>query len=209
MKAPRRLADRKRTAIIQAAISEFRNNGFDATSMDRIATHAVVSKRTVYNHFYSKEKLFEEVLHQLWISSAQELAFAYRGNRPLREQLQEILLREMHILNDSNFLDLTRVVTATAIHSLERAQHMVGRLGKREENFAIWIRAAQADHKLKAGDPDFIAHQVHALLKEFAFWPQVIWRQPLLPAAMQLSVVNAALDMFLANYELPISADCG
>ena len=43
-----RLTDRKREAIIQAAIAEFRDNGFKVTSMDRIAARAEVSKRTVY-----------------------------------------------------------------------------------------------------------------------------------------------------------------
>ena len=50
-----RLTDRKREAIIQAAIAEFRDNGFKVTSMDRIAARAEVSKRTVYNHFPSKD----------------------------------------------------------------------------------------------------------------------------------------------------------
>lgn len=54
MTAPQRLTDRKREAIIQAAIAEFRANGFEITSMDKIAATAGVSKRTVYNHFLAK-----------------------------------------------------------------------------------------------------------------------------------------------------------
>ncbi|MFP4904840.1 TetR/AcrR family transcriptional regulator, partial [Paraburkholderia sp. BR14261] len=46
---PQRLTDRKRAAIVAAAIDEFLASGFDATSMDRIAARANVSKRTVYN----------------------------------------------------------------------------------------------------------------------------------------------------------------
>ena len=37
MTAPQRLTDRKREAIVSAAISEFRENGFEVTSMDKIA----------------------------------------------------------------------------------------------------------------------------------------------------------------------------
>lgn len=204
MKAPQCLTYRKRAAIIQAATVEFRNNGFEVTSMDRIATHANVSKRTVYNHFSSKEELFHEVLHQLWASSAQELELTYCGDQPVREQLKEFLLSKMRALNDPNFLDLARVATAAAIHSPKRAQHMVIRLGEREEGFTTWIRAAQADNTLKAADPYLIAHQALALLKAFAFWPQIILNQSLLPAAMQQSVVERALDMILAAYEVPV-----
>ena len=60
-----RLTDRKRDAIVVAAIAEFREHGFAGTSMDRIAAAAEVSKRTVYNHFPSKDDLFAEILLQL------------------------------------------------------------------------------------------------------------------------------------------------
>ncbi len=37
---PSRLTDRKRAAIVEAAIDEFRIAGYEATSMDRIAARA-------------------------------------------------------------------------------------------------------------------------------------------------------------------------
>ena len=51
MNLPLKLTDRKRQAVVDAAIAEFRASGFEATSMDKIAATAGVSKRTVYNHF--------------------------------------------------------------------------------------------------------------------------------------------------------------
>lgn len=51
---------------MQAAIEEFRQHGFNGTSMDRVAAAAEVSKRTVYNHFPSKEDLFEAILMLMW-----------------------------------------------------------------------------------------------------------------------------------------------
>lgn len=64
-RAPQRLTDRKRDAIVRAAVEEFRASGYEATSMDRIAEAAGVSKRTVYNHFPSKEALFSMILEEL------------------------------------------------------------------------------------------------------------------------------------------------
>ena len=64
--SPTLLTHRKREAILQAAISEFRAHGFAGTSMDRVAAVAEVSKRTVYNHFPSKDELFAAILTQLW-----------------------------------------------------------------------------------------------------------------------------------------------
>ena len=85
MTAPQRLTDRKREAIVQAAISEFRSNGFDITSMDKIAATAGVSKRTVYNHFASKEELFAEILHRLWTNICAQEDSVYSPGQPLRE----------------------------------------------------------------------------------------------------------------------------
>lgn len=60
-----RLTDRKRAAILDAAVRQFRAAGFDNTSMDRIADAANVSKRTVYNHFPSKELLFAAIVERI------------------------------------------------------------------------------------------------------------------------------------------------
>ncbi|MBD9615061.1 TetR/AcrR family transcriptional regulator [Pseudomonas sp. PDM02] len=202
MTAPQRLTDRKREAIIQAAIAEFRANGFDITSMDKIAATAGVSKRTVYNHFPSKEELFAEILNQLWARVTAEQETAYRPDLPLRDQMRRMLMAKLQMLGDDNFLDLARVAIAATIHSPERAQNMVERMGKREEGLTVWIRAAQADGRLKPVDPEFAAQQVQGMLKSFAFWPQISMGLPGLSPEMQTTVVDSALDMFLACYQL-------
>ncbi|VVN06325.1 TetR/AcrR family transcriptional regulator [Pseudomonas fluorescens] len=202
MTAPQRLTDRKRQAIIQAAINEFRDNGFEITSMDKIAATAGVSKRTVYNHFPSKEELFAEILNQLWIRVTAEQETAYRPDLPLREQLRVLLMAKLQMLGDDNLLDLARVAIAATIHSPERGQDMVARMGAREEGLTVWIRGAQADGRLKAVAPEFAAQQIHGLLKSFAFWPQISMGQPSLSAEEQNTVADSALDMFLACYQL-------
>ena len=202
MTAPQRLTDRKREAIIQAAIAEFRANGFDITSMDKIAATAGVSKRTVYNHFPSKEELFAEILNQLWARVTAEQETAYRPDLPLRDQMRRMLMAKLQMLGDDNFLDLARVAIAATIHSPERAQNMVARMGEREEGLTVWIRAAQADGRLKPVDPEFAAQQIQGMLKSFAFWPQISMGLPGLSPEMQTTVVDSALDMFLACYQL-------
>jgi len=202
MTAPQRLTDRKRAAIIQAAIVEFRANGFDITSMDKIAATAGVSKRTVYNHFPSKEELFAEILNQLWARVLSDQETSYRPDLPLRDQMRVMLQAKMQTLGDDNFLDLARVAIAATIHSPERAQNMVARMGQREEDLTVWIRTAQADGRLKPVDPAFAAQQIQGMLKSFAFWPQISMGLPGLSPQMQTTVVEWALDMFLACYQV-------
>ncbi|WP_166219035.1 TetR/AcrR family transcriptional regulator [Pseudomonas atagonensis] len=202
MTAPQRLTDRKREAIIQASIAEFRANGFEITSMDKIAATAGVSKRTVYNHFPSKEELFAEILNQLWARISAEQSVSYSPDQPLRDQLRQMLQAKVQMMADENFLTLARVAIAATIHSPERAQNMVERMGEREEAMTVWIRAAQADGRLKPVDPEFAAHQVQGLLKTFGFWPQMSMGRAALDAEMQTTVVESALEMFLAHYQL-------
>ena len=197
---PQRLTDRKRVAIVSAAIEEFLAAGYDATSMDRIAARARVSKRTVYNHFPSKEALFAAILHQLWDASQTGDAPAYRADEPLRAQLLDLLGRKLRLLNEPSFLSLARVAIAAGIHSPERARDMVARLGEREEDLTVWIRAATADGRLKTDNPLFAALQLQALVKGFAFWPQVTMGQEPLGKQEQKQVVESAADMFLARY---------
>lgn len=195
-----RLTDRKRAAIIDAAVGEFRQSGYEATSMDRVAATAGVSKRTVYNHFPSKEALFAQILQQLSERIAQELDLSYRRDLPLRAQLLELVMQKLRLLHDPNFADLARVAIAAGIHSPERAQEMVARMSEREEGLTVWIRAAAADGRLKTNDPVFASMQLQGLVKGFAFWPQIALGQAPLTPAQQEQVAQTSVDMFLARY---------
>jgi TetR/AcrR family transcriptional regulator of autoinduction and epiphytic fitness len=76
----------------------------------------------------------------------------------------------------------------------------VTRINEREETVSVWVRAAQKDGRLKPVDPGFAATQIHALMKSFAFWPQVTLNESLLSPERQAQVVEGALDMFLSWY---------
>ncbi|MEN9865242.1 MAG: hypothetical protein RL748_832 [Pseudomonadota bacterium] len=197
---PQKLTERKREAIMQAAIAEFRDHGFDATSMDKIAAQAQVSKRTVYNHFPSKDDLFAAILLQLWDCSAPLADLSYAPNQALRPQLLALLQQKMQMLCDANFIALARVAIASTIHSPERAQAMVAKFGEREEGVLRWIRAAQQDGKLKQVEPAFAAHLLQGQIKAFAFWPQITMGKEALEPGMQAQVLESAVDMFLGYF---------
>lgn len=200
MSPPLKQSGRKRIAILQAAITEFRSKGFEATSMDKIAATAEVSKRTVYNHFPGKEDLFAAILMHLWESASAQSEILYQKDRALKTQLQEFLGKKMQLICDSDFLDLVRVAVAATIHTPERARDMVDKLNKREEGIVAWVKAAQADKKLKAGDATFMCDMLQAQLKGLAFWPQIAMGQATLNEAQQKKVIQVTTEMFLQYY---------
>ncbi|HEY9824396.1 MAG TPA: TetR/AcrR family transcriptional regulator [Stenomitos sp.] len=61
----RPLSPEKAKAILDGAMREFLAHGYAATSMDRVATTAGVSKATIYSHFEDKEGLFKALIEQL------------------------------------------------------------------------------------------------------------------------------------------------
>jgi TetR/AcrR family transcriptional repressor of mexJK operon len=56
----------KRAAIVRAALELFLRDGFERTSVDAIADHAGVSKRTIYNHYEDKRTLFLDVINETY-----------------------------------------------------------------------------------------------------------------------------------------------
>ncbi|MDT9000682.1 TetR/AcrR family transcriptional regulator [Paucibacter sp. APW11] len=195
-----RLSDRKRQAIVRAAVEEFRSQGFARTSMDGVAAAAGVSKRTVYNHFPSKEELFAEILGQLWQRAKALAEQPYRPEQPLREQLHALLAAKLKLLTDPGFIDLARVGIAEMLHTPERARQMVERMAEKEQGLAGWIAAAQQHGRLKVADADFASQQLQGLLKSAAFWPQLTMGQPALTAAQQRRLLDETVEMFLSRY---------
>ena len=200
MNDPQRLTDPKRQAILAAAADQFRACGFEASSMDKIAAAAGVSKRTVYNHFPSKDELFAETLIQLFNSSAAIHDMPYRSDTPLRAQLGAMMALKAASMAEPDFLALARVAIAEAVHAPERVRPIVARMGEREQGVTSWIRAAQADGKLTAGDPEFAAALLQGQVKALAFWPQVTMGAPPLTPAQQAQLVDAVVSMFLAYF---------
>jgi len=52
-----------RQFILERAVKEFAERGYEGTTMDRIAEAAEVSKGTLYNYFSSKQEIFFSILH--------------------------------------------------------------------------------------------------------------------------------------------------
>jgi TetR/AcrR family transcriptional regulator of autoinduction and epiphytic fitness len=110
--------------------------------------------------------------------------------------------QKMAMLRDDYFLDLVRVAIAEAIHAPQRAGDMMTKLGKKEEGVASFLRAAQEDKVLKAGDPAFMSHMLQGQLKSFALWPQVAMGKAPLTPQEQEAVITATVEMFLSYYGL-------
>src|SRR6476660_6716924 len=73
--------------ILDAATQMFLANGFGATSIDAVAQHLRMSKRTFYHRFPDKEALFAAVVHRI----IERLRPAAGVSVPARSDLQTVL----------------------------------------------------------------------------------------------------------------------
>lgn len=197
---PTRQSPLKRAAILAAALDEFEARGYRQTSMDRIAARAGVSKRTVYNHFLSKEQLFDAIAAQL-IERVQEVSQRpYDPSQPLEVQLEVIGDQVLDMLASPSFLTLARVTLAELIRSPELARRTYGLFRARQTGLARWLADADADGRLNVAEPDRAADQFMGLINAFALWPQLLGGQPVPDAAERARILQPAVAMLLRQY---------
>jgi TetR/AcrR family transcriptional regulator of autoinduction and epiphytic fitness len=169
--------------------------------MDRIADRARVSKRTVYNHFANKDALFEAILEVLWTRAHAAVDVEYNPQLELVEQLETIAHRKLDVVADSNYVGLARALMGEAIRSPGFLQAKWSELSELEGGLTRWIHAATEDGRLAVDDPAFAAEQFAALLKGFAFWPQVVAGQSTPSPDERKAIITEAVAMFLARYQ--------
>jgi Transcriptional regulator len=196
------LTEKKRVDILAAAQEEFKEKGFLGASMDSLAKRAEVSKRTVYNHFPSKEILFHNIVKQLCDSLSQAVNIQYQPSKPLAEQLHIAAMNEIQFLGSECFRDLNRITIAEFIRSPELASSTLEHLGQQKNGLHIWINDAINDGRLKAVDGHYAAQQFLGLIKASACWPQLFLNQAFPSPEQQQIIADDAVLMFLARYKI-------
>lgn len=191
---------RKRQAIVEAAVEEFKEFGFQSANMDRIANRAEVSKRTIYNHFTSKDSLFESIARQIWQQAQAATEVPYQADVAIADQLLSIAERELALLQSHDYLRLTAVVLAEFARSPELAKQARAWMGQEESGARRWMGQAVAAGRLKTDDPETATTQLFSLIKGQAFWPQMIGHAPIPNADEQAKIARSSVAIFLDHY---------
>ncbi|MEM7508105.1 MAG: TetR/AcrR family transcriptional regulator [Pseudomonadota bacterium] len=192
------ITEGKRRQIIDAAVAEFREKGFAGASMDRISARADVSKRTVYNHFSSKEALFRAILDIMADRANRAFDVVYVPSKPIRDQLIDLGWAEGHLLTDPDFMKLARMVVGETMRDPVLAAEMNEKMA-RIAVFREFIEAAAADGALKVPDLDRATDQFLGLIKAQGFWP-VVFSGELATHAQVTRIIETTTDMFLGMY---------
>jgi len=184
----------KRETILLAATRVFSEVGYDRSSMDQIAEAAGASKRTVYNHFASKELLFAAVMERFSDDTRTLKEVAYDGDAPLADQLQGFVDAILALTRNPVWLGLMKVIASRDAFVAEA----MTREHEREDHLAAWIEAGIDDGRLHTPSPTLAANAFWSMLSG-AFLMPAILGQPL-PEEAVAPLEIELVALFLARY---------
>lgn len=191
-----KLTEKKRQDIIDAAIADFRDHGYAGANMTRIAKRAKVAIRTLYNHFESKEALFDAVTRILIDAKEALEPMPFDPNEDLEVQLTSGLHDYMAALSDPLVITLNRIMIPEYMRDLERSRDYYKELGENAYAMTNFVSEAIKAGALKDADPKMATENLLGLARNYFFWPLVLTgEQP-----DRDSIAENCVEMFLARY---------
>jgi TetR/AcrR family transcriptional regulator of autoinduction and epiphytic fitness len=191
-------SQKKRKSIVQAAAELFLENGYGNVSMDAIAALAKVSKRTVYNHFPSKELLFSEIVKDIWIDFGVP-PHEYREGADMKRDLSDYSAKCLVMLRSDRFTKLLRLVLGES-----------GRFPELKtvysENGIRSLLDSVGDYLKASGKPiddiPLAAQQYLGMVKEALFWPVMLGILPMPSPERDRYVIDDCTARFMKIYNL-------
>lgn len=156
---------KKRAEIIAAATEIFFREGYGRTSMDRVLAAVGGSKRTLYNHFGSKEILFKAIVEQVSNRVLAALTPQFEAGS-LRETLIGMATSYLKALTTDESLSLYRAMVSEAEHFPDLAHNFFQNgPGYATSHLADYLRTQADRGLLKVPDPDLASAQFLGMIR--------------------------------------------
>jgi TetR/AcrR family transcriptional regulator, mexJK operon transcriptional repressor len=200
---PRRDSIRKRLAVMEAARKLFLRKGYSASSMDEVSELAKVSKRTVYGHYGSKEKLFFEMIKEMCAEVLPERLAAVGAADSANVEARLIEIGTVFLTNiyTSDQIKLFREVMSEARVTPEVGRMMLeGPVEGSHRVIASYLAEMSRQGHLKLSDPDMAASQFQGLLKTDIHMRLLLGQKLDTTPARLREVASSCVRLFLHGY---------
>ena len=193
-------SEAKAKAILKGAMKEFLAHGYAATSMDKIAKAAGVSKATLYSHFGDKEGLFNAVMQDLAKDKFQTVMGLQQPQS--LEQDPKIVLSAMatrildNAKSDRTFQDFARIIIGESGRFPELAQAYVSNLAK--PAIETLTQYFKSHPELKLDDPEATVRVMIGTLVYFVMLQEMLHGKDILPLENE-RLVNTLTDLITKN----------
>ena len=182
MRATKELTE-KAEIILTGAMKEFLARGYAATSMDRVAATAAVSKATVYSHFRDKEGLFTALVQRLArrkfqkIFGAEHLSELAGEPREILRQFACNMLSQIH--QDREYLNFIRLIIGESGRFPELAQIFVRNLAK--PGIEMLTEYLASCSQLQLPDPEATARIIVGALVHYLIVQEMLHGKEIIP----------------------------
>lgn len=197
-----KLTEKKRKNIIAAAIEEFREHGFLGARTVQIAKRAGVSSRTLYNHFESKEALFDEISKIMLERNSTMKPVSYDPSRTIEEQLIDALTSYVGVITHDDAMGLNRLVISELLRDLERSRQFFAQTATHDYPVTNLIKAAMDTGVLQQDDPVYVTSHLLALVKSHFFWPVFLLGEIPVGKHSPDKVMADCVNLFLSYYRM-------
>lgn len=150
-----------RHAVLQAALDLLLAQGYEATTIEAVATHAGVAKKTVYRHASNREALVGLAVREWTDGFAPQLQRDARDTDEVLPLLHDILQAVCAQALSAQAVRVFRLLTTDfpGKDALLRA-YLDNGIGRGRALLADWLRRQQQRGLLRAGDPERMARLV-------------------------------------------------
>lgn len=199
-RADRQLSPEKAEAILDGGMQEFLAHGYAATSMDRVAIAAGVSKATVYSHFQDKEGLFTALIQRL--VEGKFRAIFDLANAKVLQTAPEIILRDLANrmldtgMNEPQFLNFMRVILGESGRFPQLARAFVRNI--EQTAFKILCQYFTTCPQLKVSDPEATARIFIGTLVHFLIVQEMLHGKDIVPMERDRLIGNL-VNLIVAN----------
>jgi TetR/AcrR family transcriptional regulator of autoinduction and epiphytic fitness len=185
---------KKRTTILDGAIDVFISMGYDLASMDKIAETAGVSKKTIYNHFGSKENLFQAIVADFLAQRQILKTITYNPEISLEEQLLAFANAEISLVDSPKRSEVARFLTMVFLKDINYARDTVAKYPPNYGMLLDWLKEAEKDGKIKTDNLLLAARIFYALVEGGITYPALFSK------GIDKSVIKPVVDEIIATF---------
>lgn len=194
------VADKKRQAILDAAVKHFLAIGYERTTLEVVAKEASVSTATLYKHFSTKRDLFGGIMARVWEAKVNAAELSTEDADPVTT-LTTIGREYARLLREPQIEALTRVIIAEAPRFPELGEELYLR-GKEPylKQLHVYLQREIDQRRYQIQDIPLAARQFLGMINDVIFWPRFLVMGLQISDAEVEWVVTEATKTFLARY---------
>jgi AcrR family transcriptional regulator len=185
----------KAEQILRGALTEFLQQGYARTSMDRVALTAGVSKQTLYSHFGDKNGLFTALVKYI---ACEEFRVVW--SKPLqgepKQVLRELAHRLLEEVNNSDRLAFARTIVTESATRPDLCQIFLSNLV--QPAIEILTGYLKQRSELNLSDPEAAARIFVGSLIHLIFIQEMLHGKEIIPIE-EKRMIDSLIELLMAN----------